>query len=141
MLSKSSRLVYFSFHVICEIFFLLFSYKFFILGHHYWLAFYLNVAVAALDFVQAALPSRGKTERIHFISAYISWCCYLLAGLLALFRLHVDQPYSTLATILIIPILGMFVYMHIHRSKLYPYQLAMVPLFVVYMLFLAIGAG
>jgi hypothetical protein len=141
MLSKSSHLIYFIAHVLCEIFFLLFSYQFFIREHHYWAPFYLSVVFAALDFVQAALPSRGKTEKIHFTSAYISWCCYLLVGLLAIFKLHVAQPYLILAILLIIPVLGMFLYMHINRSKLYPYQLAMVPLFVVYMLVVAIGAS
>jgi hypothetical protein len=141
MLAKSSHLTYFIAHVLCEIFFLLFSYQFFIREHHYWVPFYLNAIFAILDFVQAALPSRGKTEKIHFTAAYISWCCYLLAGLLAIFTLHIAQPYLTLAILLIIPVLGMFTYMHINRSKLYPYQLAMVPLFVAYMVVIAFGAS
>ena len=141
MLSKQSRLIYFFSHVICEILFLLFSYQFFIREHHYWLPFYLNIAFAVLDFVQAALPSRDKTEKIHFAAAYISWCCYLLSGLLALLKLHVRQPYFSISILLIIPVLSMFIYMHINRSKLYPYQLAMVPLFVLYMLFVTIDAS
>jgi hypothetical protein len=141
MLSKSSHLTYFIAHVLCEIFFLLFSYQFFVREHNYWLPFYLNVVFAALDFVQAALPSRGKTEKIHFAAAYVSWCCYLLAGLLAAYKLSVAQPYLTLAVVLIVPVLAMFLYMHVNRSKLYPYQLAMVPLFVLYMLCITIGAS
>jgi hypothetical protein len=141
MLSTSSHLAYFVAHVLCEILFLLFSYQFFIREHHFWAPFYLNVVFAVLDLVQAALPSRGKTEKIHFASAYISWCCYLLAGLLAIWKLPIAQPYLTLAIVFIIPVLAMFLYMHINRSKLYPYQLAMVPMFVVYMLFITIGAS
>jgi hypothetical protein len=141
MLSRSSHLLYFGAHVLCEIFFLLFSYDFFIREHHYPLPFYLNVAFAILDFAQAALPSRDKTERVHFAAAYISWCCYLLAGLLALFKLHIAQPYLALAILILIPVLGAFLYMHINRSKLYPYQLAMVPLFVAYLLLVTIGAS
>lgn len=141
MLSRKSHLIYFVAHLLCEILFLLFSYQFFIREHNFWLPFYLNVAFAVLDFVQAALPSRGKTEKIHFAAAYISWCCYLVAGLLAIFKLHVNQPYLTLAILLIIPVLVMFIYMHINRTKLYPYQLAVVPLFVVYMLSITIGAS
>jgi hypothetical protein len=141
MLSRGSHLIYFFSHIICEILFLLFSYQFFIREHHYWLPFYLNIAFAVLDFVQAALPSRNRTEKIHFAAAYTSWCCYLLAGLLALCKFHVNQPYRALSILVIIPVLGMFIYMHVNRSKLYPYQLAMVPLFVVYMLFVTIGAS
>ena len=141
MLTRSSHLIYFVAHVLCEVFFLLFAYQFFIREHHYSLPFYLAAAFAVLDFVQAALPSRGKTERIHFAAAYVSWCCYLLLGLLALFKLQVAQPYLALAIALIVPVLGMFLYMHINQSKLYPYQLAMVPLFVTYLLLVSIGAS
>ena len=141
MLSRNSHLIYFVAHVLCEVFFLLFSYQFFIREQHYVLPFYLAVAFAVLDFVQAALPSRGKTEKVHFAAAYISWCCYLLLGLLALRKLPVVQPYLALAITLIIPVLGMFLYMHIDRSKLYPYQLAIVPLFVIYLLLITIGAS
>jgi hypothetical protein len=141
ILSRHSHALYFVSHVLCEIFFLLFSYQFFVKEHGYWLPFYLNIAFAVLDFVQAALPSRGKTEKVHFAAAYVSWCCYLLAGLLAMFKLSVAQPYLFIALLLIIPVLGMFIYMHVRRTKLYPYQLAMVPLFVIYMLFIVIGAS
>lgn len=141
MLSRSSHLVYFIAHVLCEISFLLFSYQFFITEHNYWLPFYLNVTFAVLDFVQAALPSRGKTEKIHFAAAYISWCCYLLAGLLAMFKLTIAQPFLLISILLIIPVLIMFFYMHVNRSKLYPYQLAIVPLFVICMLFITVGAS
>lgn len=141
MLSRQSHLIYFIAHVLCEVFFLLFSYQFFIREHHYWPSFYFNVVFAILDFIQAALPSRDKTEKIHFASAYISWCCYLVAGVLAALKLTITQPYLTLATLVIIPVLGMFIYMHINRTKLYPYQLAMVPLFVIYMLLITLGAS
>lgn len=140
-LTKSSQLLYFFAHVIVDVFYLLFSYQFFVVEHTLPLVFGLNIAFAVLDFTMAALPSKGRTEKIHFAAAYISWCCYLLAGVIALFSLSVRQPYLLLSSILIVPVLGMFIYMHINRSKLYPYQLAMVPLFVIYMLLIAIGAS
>ncbi|MDB5184357.1 MAG: hypothetical protein JWN38_165 [Candidatus Saccharibacteria bacterium] len=141
MLTSKSHSLYFVSHVICEVFFMLFSYQFLITEHHLLIPFYLNVIFAMLDFVQAALPSRGKTEKIHFASAYISWFCYLLSGVICLFSLHLTEPYGVVAIILLIPILGMFFYMHINRSKLYPYQLSIVPLFVIYMLLIVIGAS
>lgn len=102
---------------------------------------YLNIVFVALDCVQAALPSRGKTEKIHFTAAYISWLSYLLAGIIPLFKLQIAQPFSALAILLLMPILGMFIYMHFNRSKLYPYQLSIVPLFVIYMFFVVLGAS
>ena len=141
MLSKKTHLIYFVSHVLCEIFFLLFSYQFFVREHNFWLPFYLNTGFALLDFVQAVFPSRGRTEKLHMVSAYLGWVCYLLAGLIALLYLSIAQPYLAVSVILIVPILGMFVYMHFNRSKLYPYQLAIVPLFLIYMLVITIGAS
>lgn len=138
--SKNSHRVYFIAHVITEILFLLFSYQFFIVEHRLLIPFYLNIVFASLDFVQALLRSSGRTEKIHWTAAYLSWLCYLSAGVVAFFQIQVEQPYSTIAALLLIPILGMFFYMHINRSKLYPYQLSIVPLFVVYMLFVVIGS-
>jgi len=140
MLTSGSHLLYFASHVVCEVFFLLYSYQFFIGEHQLHAPFYLNIGFAILDFVQATLPSRGRTERIHFTAAYISWCCYLLAGIVALLSLKIAEPFAAIALILLIPVVGMFAYMHINRSKLYPYQLAIVPLFVIYMLFITVGA-
>jgi hypothetical protein len=91
--------------------------------------------------VQALLPSRAKTKKIHFAAAYISWVCYLLAGLVAVIKMEVAEPWKTLAVLLLVPVLSMFLYMHVDRSKLYPYQLLIVPMFVIYMLFIAIGAS
>lgn len=118
-----------------------FSYQFFIVEHGLALPHYLNIIFAVLDFVQALVPSRGRTEKIHIAAAYISWVSYLLAGLIALMKLHVVEPYHTLAISLLVPILGMFFYMHINRSKLYPYQLLIVPMFVLYMLLITIGSS
>lgn len=128
-------------HVVCELFVTLYAYQFFAVEQDLTSAFYLLVVFAALDFVQAALPSGGKTEKIHFAGAYISWACYLLAGTVALTHLQIAEPYRMIAAIFFVPILGMFIYMHINRSKLYPYQLLMVPLYTVAMLFITIGAS
>ena len=141
VLAKRSRVIYLVSHVLCEIFFLLFSYRFYMVEHHFPLLHYLNVAFAVLDFVQAAVPTRGKAVEVHFAAAYISWCCFLLSGTLALFALNVVQPFSTLAALLLIPTLGMFAYIHFNRKKIWPYQLLIVPMFVVYLLLVAIGAS
>jgi 4-amino-4-deoxy-L-arabinose transferase-like glycosyltransferase len=141
ILNKRSHVLYFATHLATEILYLAFSYQFFIVEHQLYLPHCVNIIFAVLDFVQAALPSRGKTEKIHFVAAYTSWLCYLSGGIIAIVKLQVAQPYLALASVLLVPIVGMFVYMHINRSKLYPYQLLIVPLFVVYMLMIVIGAA
>ncbi|HEX7963696.1 MAG TPA: hypothetical protein VF466_03830 [Candidatus Saccharimonadales bacterium] len=140
MLTRKSHLLYFMAHIVCEVLYLAYSYQFLLVEHNLHVPFYLNVGWAILDLVQATLPSRDRTEKIHFIAAYVSWCCFLLAGIITLSTLHVAQPYTAVAITLLIPTLGMFAYMHINRSKLYPYQLTMVPLFVLSMLVVTIGS-
>jgi hypothetical protein len=140
IITNRSHLLYFVAHFVCDILFLLFSYQFFLVEHSLYIPHYLNIAFVVLDFVQALLPSRGRTEKIHFAAAYFSWLSYLAAGLIAIAKLQVAEPYRTLAILLLIPILGMFIYMHLNRSKLYPYQLSIVLLFVIYMLLVIIGA-
>lgn len=141
ILDKRSHLVYFVAHVICEVFVLLYAYQFFIVNQNFQAPFYLLVVFSVLDFVQAILPSRKRTKKIHILAAYVSWVSYLLAGLVALLGLTVQQPYSLVSWILFVVVVGMFIYMHINRSKLYPYQLLMVPLYVVCMLMVTMGAS
>jgi hypothetical protein len=141
ILSKNTNLLYFGSHVICEILFLLFSYLFFVVEHSLYLPYYLNVAFAVLDFSQAAIPSRGKTEKVHIAAAYFSWCCYLASGIAAFWLLNISQPYAVLSLFFFVPTIGMFMYMNINRSKLYPYQLLMVPMYVIYLLLITIGAS
>lgn len=140
ILDRQSHLLYFVSHIVCEVLILLYAYQFFLVEQDFLAAFYLLVIFAVLDFIQAALPSKGRTEKIHFVSAYVSWVCYLLAGIVALFGLELNMLYTLAAAMLYVPILAMFAYMHVNRSKLYPYQLLMVPLYVVCMLFVTLGA-
>lgn len=140
ILDKKSHILYFASHVVCDIFVLLYAYNFFLIEQNLQVPFYLLVIFSILDFVQAAIPSRGKTEKAHFIAAYISWFCYMLAGLVALIQVPMSAPYGKIAGLLFLPLLGMFVYMHINRSKLYPYQLLMVPLYTVFMLVITLGS-
>lgn len=141
ILDKNSHLLYFVTHVICEIFVLLYAYQFFIVQQSFQAPFYLLLVFAVLDFVQATLPSRDKTEKIHLVAAYVSWVSYLLAGLVALIGMSIAQPYVFIAWALLAVVIGMFVYMHINRTKLYPYQLLMVPLYVVCLLMITIGVN
>ena len=140
ILDKKSHSLYLAAHIICEVFVILYAYQFFFIDLHLMTPFYLLVVFAILDFVQALVPSRGKTERLHFAAAYVSWFSYILAGLIALIQVPMSAPYAKLAGLLFLPILGMFIYMHINRSKLYPYQLLMVPLYTIMMLVITIGA-
>jgi len=94
VITRRTHVLYFLTHLYTEATYLAFSHQFFVVEHGLYLAHYLNIVFAALDFIQALLPSRGKTEKIHFAAAYTSWVCFLAAGVLALFSLQVHYPYS-----------------------------------------------
>lgn len=141
IIDRKSYILYFATHVVCDVLVLLYAYQFFIAEQNAATPFYLLVAFAILDFTQALLPSRGKTEKIHFMAAYVSWVCYLSAGIVALIQLQISTPYLLVALTLLVPILGMFAYMHFNRSKLYPYQLLIVPIYAFSMLLITIGAS
>lgn len=140
IINRQSHLLYIATHVLTVIFYLLYSYQFFIVKHDLLLPHVLNCIFAALDLVQAIVPSRDKSEKIHIAAAYTSWLCYVVSGVVALMSLTVAEPYKMLAILTMIPVVSMFLYMHINRSKLYPYQLMMVPLYVLVLLFITLGA-
>lgn len=141
ILDRRSHAIYFTSHVICEILFFLFSYQFYIVNHDLPVLHYINIVFILLDFVQASVPSRGKTEYLHSGAAYISWCCYLLSGILAFFSLDIAQPFAIIAVILLLPTVGMFLYVHFRRSRLWFYQLLIVPMFVLYLSSVVVGAN
>lgn len=140
IIDRHSHLLYVATHVLTVIFYLLYSYQFFIVKHGMLLPHILNCIFAVLDLTQAVIPSRGRTEKAHIAAAYTSWLCYVASGIIALASLVVAEPYKTLAILTMIPVVGMFLYMHVKRSKLYPYQLMMVPLYVLVLLFITLGA-
>jgi hypothetical protein len=141
IIDTRSHLIYLITHVICDVLFLAFSYQFFMIEHGLTEIHYLIVIFAGFDFLQALLPSRGITESMHFAFAYISWVCYLAAGVAAMLSLHVTDPYKVIALLLLVPVLGMFAYLHVNRSRLYFYQLLIVPIYVLYMVVVVIGAA
>jgi len=138
--SKRSHVLYVSAHILTDVLFLLYAYIFFYDTHGQTLLFILTLVFVALDAVQSLLPSKGKTEPMHFAAAYVSWFMFQLVGVLSLAWLDITEPYRTIAICLLVPVIAMFVYMHVKRKKLWPLQLAMVPLYFMFLLFITIGS-
>lgn len=139
ILDRASHSLYITSHLAIDVLIVIYSYRFFASENNLLVPHYLIAVFAVFDAAQALLPSKGKTEKLHFGTAYISWASYLLCGILALFMLPLSTVTIAVATAILVPILAMFFYMHINRSKLYPYQLLIVPLFVLYMSVLTLG--
>ena len=137
---KNSHRIYFASHVVCEAFILMFSYNFYVVEHNVLIPHYLNICFIVFDFVQAALPSTGNTEKIHLRAAYVSWASYITSGTIAFFLLDIVQPFKLASLIFLIPSLCMLVYLNFDKHKKYIYQLAIVPLFVIYLLLVVLGS-
>ncbi len=138
---KKSYYLYLGSHIVADVLFVVYAYKFFYESQSQNILFLLALTFIALDFVQALLPSRGKSESIHFISAYASWFIYQLVGVLCLFMLAIARPYLYISIAFLVPVLMMFIYMHFKRDKLWPLQLLMVPLYILALLFITLGSA
>lgn len=138
---RRSYFLYLGSHIVADILFVLYAYTFFYESQSQTILFLLTLTFIALDFVQALLPSRDKSEPIHFISAYMSWAIYQLVGVLSLFILTIAQPYLYLSVAFLVPVLVMFTYMHFKRDKLWPFQLLMVPMYILSLLFITLGSS
>lgn len=141
IVDQKSQRIYLWAHLVCDVLFMFFAYRFFWVSQQLKLPFVLLVLSAILDGAQALLPSRGRTEKVHFVVAYVSWFSFLCAGLSALFLITVQQPYSFIAWTSLLVAVGLFAYMHYSRHKLYPYQLAAVPFFVIALAFVVLGSS
>lgn len=137
---RNSYLIYLSAHIVTDILFLFYAYEFFYIAQDQGWLFGLTIVFIALDALQAVLPSRGRTESLHFVSAYTSWFLYQLVGVLSLLLLDIAQPYMMTASIVLLIVLTMFGYMHVRREKLWPLQLLMVPLYFVFLILVVIGS-
>lgn len=139
--TNKNRLIYAVAHFTCDTLFLFYSYRFYLKEQDLLIPFLLNMNFIVLDSLQVILPSEGKTAKPHYVTAYISWISYLLSGVIALFLLPLSSGYKIILLIFLIPALAMFLYLHINSKKLYPFQLAIVPLFVLYLITITIGAS
>lgn len=138
--NKKSYLAFIAAHILTDLLFLAFAYLFFYEIHGQGLLFGLSAVFITLDAIQSVLPSRGRTEDIHFAVAYTSWFLYQLTGVLAWLWLDIVEPYRIAAALVLLLVISMFAYMHIRREKLWPLQLLMVPLYFVYLLIVVAGS-
>jgi len=70
--NKRSYLLYIGSHVVADVLFVVYAYNFFYESQGQYTLYVLTLVFIALDFLQAVLPSRGRVETVHFVSAYMS---------------------------------------------------------------------
>jgi hypothetical protein len=129
--SRQTLLLYIVGHLLGGAFFLLFAHNYFY-GHHdnHWLFFTACIAVA-FEYTQAFLPAKGKTNLPHFTAAYIMWLLSMGLGTVCVFVLDVNHTRKLVAGAVAAINIGILVYSHIDRDKLYRYQMIMVTLLYI----------
>lgn len=137
--NRQTYLLYILGHLVTGILVVFFAYLFFVRKLAYNPPFYLCISFMFFEVVQAVLPSRGIYEKPHILAAWLMWLSFLSVGIVSLLRLSVEQPYRAVATILYVPLLTMFAYVHYSRKKLYLFQMLMILTFDLAMMLIIVG--
>lgn len=136
-LSDRTHLFYFAGHFLGGLSWLAASYLVFYPSH---LAiFWISAITVLLEWLQAALPSkRGRIRSWHSIFAYAMWIGCMITLLLGSLTLALPTWQKVLALLCFVPILGMFVYMHLRREEIWHMQYATIYFFFLGMLVLSL---
>ncbi len=129
VLNKKSYFLYVLGHLLGGALWLVFAKIYFVDTVHLDWLFVLSIWVVGFEYLQALLPAKGKTNKLHTIAALIMWGSFIIAGLMCIAYLPVGIFQKYLASGLYACLLSVLIYASSHRQKIYKYQLIMVLLF------------
>lgn len=133
--SSRTHAIYFICHFIGAVGWFIGSYLVF---YHtdFWYIFYISAAAAVFEVLQAAFPSKqGRIRSLHSVFAYLMWVSCMATILLGTVALPLATWQKVVASICLVPIVTMFIYMHLRRTQIYHLQYA-----TIYFFFLGILA-
>lgn len=97
--------------------------------------FYISAGSAVFEVLQAAFRSKqGRIRSLHTIFAYLMWVSCMVTILLGIIALPLATWQRIVTGICLVPIIGMFVYMHINRKQIYHLQYATIYFFFLGMI-------
>jgi hypothetical protein len=137
--NNKTHLLYITGHIIGGFIFLVFAYSLFVEMYDVVWFFYWSCFTYIFEVLQALLPARGKTDKLHTITAYIMWLSFVSMGIVAIFYLPLTIVVRTISVGVLFIILAQLIYVHFNRNKLYIYQIYMVVLFYSIMLLIYYG--
>ncbi len=136
--SRGAYLLYLAAHLLGGIFFLLFAHELFLDGFHQMWLYYLSWITVVFESVQAFIPSRGRTEKVHILTAYCMWLFYLLVGTLAVILI----PLSVNRRMILLPFLltpmALGIYAYFNRKKMYWLQMLIIGIYCSGMILLSL---
>lgn len=126
VLNTKAYLLYVIGHILGGGFFLIFAYLYYMnILNIQWL-FWLSVVTVMLEYVQALLPARGKTNHLHTVIALSMWASFLCLGLLTIIFVPTSVIQCIAASILYLFILISLIKAYRDRQRIYRYQMIMV---------------
>jgi len=100
--------------------------------------FYISAAAAVFEVLQATFRSKqGRIWSLHSLFAYLMWVGCMVTILLGTIELHLASWQKIIASICLVPIIAMFIYMHINRKQIYRLQYATIYFFFIGMITLS----
>ncbi len=123
--NRQTHLIYFVGHVLGEVCILIFAKLFYLDMNNLPFLFGFVGFVVTMDFIQALLPVKGKTDTAHSLAAYVMWVGFISTGVLGVLLIDAMVLQKVTAAAFLIATLAMFAYVHANHSKLYFYQILM----------------
>jgi hypothetical protein len=138
--NRQTYTIYLLGHLTAGSLFAIFSYDFFVNTHDLRWLFWIVCAGVAFEYVQAALPARGKTDGLHSITAYAMFISYAFVAFFSMLVL----PLSSAAWLLAAPFILFIAFSGVlavrNRSTMYPYQMVAIGSFSIVIIIIALGS-
>lgn len=134
VLSRNAYVIFVIGHVICGGSFLVFAYRYYMNVIQISGLFYLSILIVIFEMLQAIIPAKGKTNRLHIIAALIMWPLFLTLGILTIIFAPAALIQKIIAMAFYTAILFELRSSHKNLNRLYKYQMTMVVLFYLAMI-------
>lgn len=138
VLHSKSFVLYVLGHMFGGAFFLIFAKQYYLdvvnLG---WL-FGLTIFTVVFEYTQAFLPAKGKTNKLHTITALVMWTSFITLGLLSIIFVPAIAVRKVAATLVYTGLVASLLYASKDRERMYRHQMIMVLLFYVSMFVLVV---
>lgn len=138
VLHRNTLLLYILGHFLGGAFFLVFAREFYLKSAHLPALFGLTLFTVAFEYIQAVLPARGKSTKIHTQTALVMWGSFITLGLLSIIFVPATLLQKLISTLLYTGLVTMLYLGFRDRKRIYRYQMIMVSLFYAAIFILAL---
>ncbi len=138
VLDRKARSIYIIGHIVCGALCLMFAKIYYVNTIEVPSLFYLSIFTVIFEYLQAILPAKGKTNRLHIIAALIMWASFISLGLLTIIFAPAALIQKLIAMTFYAAILFELRNSYKNLNRLYKYQMTMVVLFYLAMIVVVI---